>query len=368
MASAGRRQDAPLNLIRLVEQHGRGGFRAIVAFLERMVGAGARIGDYGPVDKEPIRFRQDTSLTFSTTDVSQVSARAEGDDLWPANASQPCGVMATFLGLHGAVSPLPSYFAEEVAKEGDGVMRDFLDVFHHRWLSLFYRAISRYDAATEFTTDGQDIWSKRLLALVGLDAFDGAAPDREPPLPRWRLLRLAPVLCRPRCTAWSLETALRDVLKDVVRGAEVAVEQFIGSWVPIHESQQTRLGIANSRLGRDTVLGRTAFDATGKFRITIGPIPRQEYDRLLADDRLLPRIHAIVSLASRDDLEYDVALVLDERTLSGMYLDADVPPRLGIDTFLVSQPRHGLRKVVLDLVKPGQQAATNASRSYSIAV
>jgi type VI secretion system protein ImpH len=368
VASAGRRQDHPLNLIRLVEQHGRGSFRAIVAFLERMVGAEARVGDYGPVDKEPIRFRQDTSLTFSTTDVSHVAARANGDDLWPANASQPCGVMATFLGLHGAVSPLPSYFAEEVAQEGDDVVRDFLDVFHHRWLSLFYRAISRYDAATEFTTDGRDIWSKRVLALTGFDVYDSTAADREPPLPRWRLLRLAPVLCRPRCTAWSLETALRDVLKDLVHGSQVAVEQFIGNWVPIHESQQTRLGIANSRLGKETVLGRTAFDATGKFRITIGPMPRQEYDRLLTDDKLLPRIRAIVSLASRDDLEYDVALVLDERTLSGMYLDADVPPRLGADTFLVSQPRQGFRKIILDLARLEQQTATNASPSYNVTV
>lgn len=368
MASEGRLQDDPLTLIRVVEQHGRGSFRAIVAFLERMVVAEARIGNYGPVDKEPIRFRQDTSLNFSTTDVSQVGARAEAHDLWPANASQPYGVMATFLGLHGAVSPLPSYFAEEVAQEANGVLRDFLDVFHHRWLSLFYRAITRYDAAAEFTTDSRDVWSKRLLALVGLDTFEDTAPDREAPLPRWRLLRLAPVLCRSRCTTWSLETALRDVLREVVCDSQVAVEQFIGNWVPIDESQQTRLGVVNSRLGKDTVLGKTALDTTGKVRITIGPMSRQEYNRLLADKRLPARIHATVALAGRDDLEYDVALLLDEGTLSGMFLNARMPPRLGVDSFLVSRLRHGVRSIILDLVTPGRQAAPDASRAHDIAV
>jgi predicted component of type VI protein secretion system len=87
----------------------------------------------------------------------------------------------------------------------------------------------------------------------------------------------------------------------------------------------------------------------------------------LADDRLLRRIHAIVSLASRDGLKYDVALILDEGTLSGMVLDADVAPRLGVDTFLISRPRHGLRKILLDLPRPDEESWTGA-RSYSIAV
>jgi type VI secretion system protein ImpH len=342
----------------VIEQHGRGRFRAIVAFLERTVAAQARIGDYGPVDQEPIRFRHDTSLTFSTADVSHVGERTAADDLWPAVASQPYGVMTTFLGLHGAVSPLPTYFAEEVAQDGEGVLRDFLDVFHHRWISLFYRAISRYNFATEFSTDGCDSWSKRVLALAGVDTF---AAQREPPLPRWRLLRLASVLCRPRCTAWSLETALRDVLHEVLRGAHLRIEQFIGSWVPIHENQQIRLGLANSRLGKNTVLGSTALDATGKFRIVIGPLSRSDYNRLLAEKELQARIHATVSLVSRDNLEYDVALLLDERTLSGLYLDALAPPRLGIDTFLVSQARRGLRQIILDVERPGLRDATAAS-------
>src|SRR6185295_15956114 len=86
-------------------------------------------------------------------------------------------ITSTFMGLSGAVSPLPTYMVEEVAHDDDDtpVLRNFLDIFHHRFISLIYRAVTRFDFALEYLSGGRDAWSKRVQALTGVDAF---APER----------------------------------------------------------------------------------------------------------------------------------------------------------------------------------------------
>ena len=152
------------------------------------------MGELGPVLQEQIRFRHDPSLGFSSGDVSDVVLRQvpvqEDDEL----ARRPLfEVVTTFLGLTGSASPLPMYVAEEVAQEDPDrpVRREFLDLFHHRLLSLLFRIESRYRVTTELTSTCDDQWSRRILALAGFDTFEQAWPGK---LPAWRMLRIAPIL------------------------------------------------------------------------------------------------------------------------------------------------------------------------------
>jgi type VI secretion system protein ImpH len=107
---------------------------------------GAAHGDYGPVNEESIRFRHDPSLTFATSDVSSIKARPRRAGETGDGPDEPVyEITTTFLGLTGTVSPLPTYMAEEVLHEDHDrpAQREFLDVFHHRIISLFYRAHAR---------------------------------------------------------------------------------------------------------------------------------------------------------------------------------------------------------------------------------
>ncbi len=327
-----------------------GDFFSLIAFLERAAHAEVRIGEDGPVMEEPLRFRHDSSMGFSPADVSALDLVEEKDDRGHRN--RPFAVATTFLGLTGSVTPLPTYFATEVSQDAgdEAVLEDFLDVFHHRILSLFYRSVVRYNYPIEFTSDLADSWSKRLLALAGIDTYE---TETDPPLPRWRLLRLAPLLVRQGSSLWSLETALEDVLENELEGAEVSIEQFVGSWVAVLEDQQIHLGDTNCVLGRDTVIGRQAYDRTGKFRIVIGPMNYTTYSRFQQDPAVKRMIAATVNLFCRDPLDYDLGLVLAGDAVPGLRLATDSATRLGVDTFLGQQ---GESEIIMEMPRTSNAA------------
>ncbi|MDC0711157.1 type VI secretion system baseplate subunit TssG [Stigmatella sp. ncwal1] len=307
-------------------------FFQLVAYLERLTAKAVRVGELGPVLEEQIRFRHDPSLGFSSGDVSDVSLRQvasqEEDDL----ARRPLfEVVTTFLGLTGSSSPLPMYVAEEIAQEDPDrpVRREFLDLFHHRLLSLFFRIESRYRVTSELTSSCDDQWSKRILALAGFDTFVHAKTGK---LPAWRMLRIAPILASYVRTAEKLEMALQDVLGDALGEARVSVRQFMGRWVDIDAKMQ--LGRANHQLGRNTLLGGKAFDRTGKFQVEIGPLAPQTWRRLMPEGDLYPMAREVVNLCVRDPLEYTFELFLSESVNQTFHLNRNEPSRLGRDTWL----------------------------------
>ena len=129
-----------LDRVELEDRAPGASFFALVAHLERALG-GARLGGDGRAEDERLRLRHDPSLAFQAGEVASVGVDAHGRTT----------IETTFLGLSGAVGPLPVFLREEVACEDPdrGVRRDLLDVFHHRALSLLYRGVqSRRPLAT----------------------------------------------------------------------------------------------------------------------------------------------------------------------------------------------------------------------------
>jgi len=134
--------DSVVAIESILAQAQRYGFFAAVTLLERLTPDAPRIGGLGPAADEAVHFHHDPSLSFPTSDVSSVKKVQKGD---PNNTLGPkrtvYDITCTFLGLTGAASPMPSYFIEEVLHEDPDypAQREFLDIFHHRILSLFYR-------------------------------------------------------------------------------------------------------------------------------------------------------------------------------------------------------------------------------------
>ncbi|WAM23884.1 MULTISPECIES: type VI secretion system baseplate subunit TssG [Myxococcus] len=333
MASEERLPDAFVETAqKLAELAPRVSFFPLVAFLERLTSQATRVGGSGPVNEEMIRFRHDPSLGFPSGDVSSVTLHHV-----PVRAEDPYSkrplfeVVTRFLGLTGSVSPLPHYLAEEVAQEDPDhpVRREFLDLFHHRLLSLLYRIESKYRVTSETDTSFSDQWSRRLLALGGFDTYE---KPLEGTLPTWRLLRIAPLLASRARTSEQLEVALEDVLGDDLEGARVSVRQFVGRWVDI--DARARLGHSNHQLGRNMLLGGKAFDRTGKIQIHIRPLPPRAYKRLMQEGDLLPLVREVVALFVRDPLEYDLELGLTEGVQHQFRLSSREPSQLGRDTWL----------------------------------
>jgi len=334
-----------------VEEARRAGFYPLMLLIERLRPDRAPQGTALP-SEEGVRFRHDPSLAFSTGDVASVESRrlpTDPEDL-AAVPREVFEVVTTFLGLSGTVTPLPSYFAEELLADDPEAQRqrEFLDIFHHRAISLFYRARAKYDIPNARTSDGRDVWSTRLLALLG---FDAAAEDPERfGLPAWRTLRLGPLLAEREVSAAGLEAALADLLCDDLEGAGVLVEQFVGSWVEVAADQLTRLGASATALGRDLLLGRRVFDRAGKYRVVLGPLSQRGYARFAEGSEPLRRIGELVATLGCDALDYEVVLWLSPEAAPSMELTAAGRTRLGRNSWLGGQRRE--TRVTVQVPRP----------------
>ncbi|HEY8428548.1 MAG TPA: type VI secretion system baseplate subunit TssG [Sandaracinaceae bacterium] len=312
-------------------------FFHVVALLERLTSDAVRVGGDGPPSQEAIRFRHDYDLSFSSGDISRVEVQAlpRGPERALEEPKPAFVVTTTFLGLTGTISPLPLYIAEEVLHEDEQnpVRRDFLDIFHHRLISLFYRCVSKFSPAREHLSHKTDAWMKRALYLTGLDPeIQTRGISVHPSV----LVRLAPLLAGrgrgPRVLALALREALGDALAP---DGKVQIQQFAGGWIEVDGAQRMALGKSNNVLGVEAILGSRAYDQSGRFSVRIGPLHQHNYRRFLRDGDLLPVVKDVVELCVREPLDFDVELVLAPDAVPSFTLSSRPDgSRLGRDTRL----------------------------------
>jgi type VI secretion system protein ImpH len=330
--AAGLATPSPERLVSL-----RLGFEALVRLLERLTSDAVRVGEQGPPTSEGLRFHHDPSLSFHASDVVALTVIPSAPD--PENVLAPTHpvyhVTSAFLGLSGSVSPLPGYFAEELVFEDadNPVRRDFLDLFHHRLLSLFFRSVVRYRLSAEHTAELKDAWSRRAFALLGLDVYQEPPPGKLGPL---KLLQFAPLLAHKSRGPRALEVGLQVALEEHLSGAEVRVQEYAGRWTAVDASSWTRLGQKCTTLGQDVLLGRRIFDRAGSFAVHIGPATWRVYERLRPGGDLLGLVDELVGWLVRDPLDYTLVVTLLPREPPGLRLAAPATSQLGRNTWLLA--------------------------------
>ncbi len=311
----------------LLEQGHRFTFFRVVQLLEMCHPDAPRLGTGGPARQEAVRLRPDASFTVPRTTVSRIEeAAAEG-------GRRRFVVTQTVMGLYGIRSPMPEIYGEEILRrqhESDAV-RDFLDLFHHRLLSLLYRAWARSRAHVTFRHGGEDALTRIVFSIGG---FAEEASRRAAHVAPLGLLRYTPFLSRASRPAEGLAT----ILADFLGAAAVRVEPYVPRPVVIPEEQRSRLGVSGCTLGEDWSLGERIEDRGGKFRLWIGPLARPDFLALAPGGEARAGAGALVRLYLLDPLEHDVMLGIVAREKPALRLGADeTGPRLGIDTWLYTE-------------------------------
>ena len=276
-------------------------FYRAVYLLERLTAGSPPVGQLGPASAERIRLRGDPSLTFASSDVTAITAAKHEDGIHRARVS------ATFMGLYGSVSPLAAYFVEQIAlndyQGGPQPVREFLDVFHHRILSLIYRVWGKYRFAVMYRAKGADPFTRRMFSAVGVEPTKDAGV-----IDRFLMLRYAPILASKSRSARGLDV----VLNDLFGGMGVTIEQFVGHWTLIEKPHRNKLGVANHQLGESLTIGRYVFDGSGRFTIVLGPLGYDEYLSFLPGGARRPLLTGVVHTFTRG--MYDVMLELHVKT------------------------------------------------------
>jgi type VI secretion system protein ImpH len=270
-----------------------------------------------------VRVRPELSMAFPPADVAGIEAA--GDD------ESGFLVTATFLGLYGSSSPLPSFYTEDLLDEisADGsACRDFLDIIHQRLYSLYFRCWSKYRLFIRVEEEQDPSERQKLFCLLGLGEPELAAglPDA------WSLIRYAGLLTQFPRSSLGLETLLRDALSI----KELTVIQCIRRMASIPPEQRLKLGNSGCGLGTDTVLGSEIVDRMGKFRLQVGPLFRKEFDSLLPGAPLHIKLASLVKLYLLDPLDHDLELILSAGEVGPIRLGAPDCPKLGWNTWCFS--------------------------------
>jgi type VI secretion system protein ImpH len=286
----------------------------------------AGVGMQGPPEREVIRFQCDPSLSFPASDISSITVRDLGGEM------PRYEVATTFLGIYGSASPLPVFYTEDIlhADPDESLVKGFVDLFHHRLMSLFYRVWEKYRYERLFRAGGADVLSRRLMNLIGVGA--DVAPLR-PKIPNIRLLAFAGLLSQlPRSAS-----ALRGILAEYFDPAPVAVEQFVGAFVPIAPEQRARLGVSNCTLGRDAPCGEKVYDLGATFRVRLGPVGLEPFLTFLPPGANHPRVRELTDLINADALDYQIEVVLDRAEVPELQLGAPIA-RLGWCSWIGGRP------------------------------
>jgi type VI secretion system protein ImpH len=181
--------------------------------------------------KEIVRFRSAVALDFPTSDIAEVShdavSKTPGPNLNSAapaamvdsfkKDSTPAEITVNFLGLAGGLGALDIPTTELILQRksrSDEALKDFLDIFNHRLVSLLYRIRKHHRVGLGVTAPGEDQISSYLFSLIGL----GTANLRGRMLVRDRsLLYYAGILAQSPRSMAGLERILSDYFQVEVK-------------------------------------------------------------------------------------------------------------------------------------------------------
>jgi type VI secretion system protein ImpH len=323
MAGTDRKTTHNLNpLIEVLEKKPYAvGFNYALRLVESLYKERPRLGTAkGPAD-EPIRLSQEPELTFESASLTKFT--------YGANKG-PHRLSVRLLGLLGPNGPLPLHFTEYIKHRrrdyGDRTFAHFLDIFHHRMLTLFYRAWANNEPTVSYDRPEADRFGDYVGALAGLGMASLHKRDAIPDQTKFYYCgRLA---AHTRCPE-----GLQAILTDYFN-LPAAVEEFIGEWIDLPAQHICRLGIdkTSASLGQSVVLGSRAWSCQHKFRIHLGPLEIDEYERFLPAGDRIGRLVPLVRNYIGDELAWDVRLILKHSDVPSTRLDGS--NRLGWTTWL----------------------------------
>jgi type VI secretion system protein ImpH len=258
--------------------------------LERSAPDRPRLGTTDSPTDEPIRFRSRRRLGFPGCEIDAV-------EVDPDDPSLPPTIRTTFLGLYGVDARIPSYFIDEVAQNFEGAepLAAFLDLFHHRIVTQYYRIWSKYRYPVGFERDGRDAISTYLLSLAGLGLGESEIGQAIGPR---KLLSMLGLVNQKTRTAEGLAGVLRHAVQD----ATIAVDEFHPVWVATDQAEPMPLG-------EYCVLGGGFFDRGNCVRVVIAPASRDSVTRLMPG---MP-MHGDIMTLLRFYLGYEAQAVIEMR-------------------------------------------------------
>jgi type VI secretion system protein ImpH len=302
-------------------------FHQALRLLERTQPDKAPVGSFARPQDEIARLGMDPSFAFPASDLLALD--------WTTPDAQP-RLTVNFLGLVGSAGVLPHPYTRlvrERLRDRDPVLRDFLDLFQHRLLSLFHRAWEKYRVAATYEAPGRDRVTLYLRDLLGLGT-ESLADRLAPDLPDAALLNYVGLLAMEPRSARALEQVLEDYF-----GVTARIEQFVGGWCALPVELQCCLNGAEStarQLGMGAVAGDAVWEHQLRARVKLGPLDFARYQEFLPGGAGCAGIQAFTRFYANGQTAFDLQLILQREEVPALELGREDLP-LGLATWLESE-------------------------------
>ena len=298
-----------------------------VTLLQRLLDARQPVGRFSNPESEAVHFRVNNQLAFPASQIHEIE--------WSENS--PPQMAVNFMGLTGPLGVLPYCYTEQILdrlRAKDKALQSFLDIFHHRIISFFFRAWEKYRFPVTYDLGDEDLFTHHLLDLMGLGT--PGLPDRQA-VPDKVLLHFTGLLAKQTRSAAALEAILASYFE-----VPVEIEQFAGAWYRLDRGTQCRLDDNRSesqQLGCGAVVGDEIWNRQSRVRIKLGPLTLAQYLQFLPDGSAFAPLQAITKFFSNDEFEFEVQLILRRAEVPScdVGVDTAASPRLGWVSWLKSQ-------------------------------
>jgi len=316
---------------------------AALRLLEQVYVTQPRLGESRKAVDDRVRLGQTPHLTFAPADVRTFEPPGPGY----ARLEQYS------FGAFGPNGALPHHLTEHAFEwrhhREDATLVDFMNLFQHRLVALFYRAWANSDPATSFDRPETDRFTQYVGALIGLAPQSARSGDSVSDRAKFnRAGRFAPQVR----SAEGLEAVLCDYFE-----LPFEVRPFVGDWLPIPRELGCRLGARREMalLGATATLGSASWQCHHKFEIAIGPLTLRNFLNFLPGARGLMELHALVRLYTNDEWDWQLRLLLREVEVPGIRIGQGA--RLGWTTWLGGRHATAGDVVIQESVAAGAEAA-----------
>lgn len=280
-------------------------------------------GQGSEADKEAVRFRSETDFEFPASDLKDI-IRSSEDDV-------PHEMSVNFMGLAANAGPLPAVYTElilERLQKKDRALKDFLDIFNHRFISLMYRVRKMFRIAFDFKSPEETHFADYFFCLMGMGT---PGLRRRMKVPDRALLFYTAIVSSRIRSMTGLEVLLSDYFGVGIKG-----KPLCGRWYPLAEDQITKLGNSgqNRNLGIDTVIGSRVWDQQGNFELEIGPLNLKEFLDFLPGGRAYCSLCQLTRFYAGPELGFDFLLLLRKEEIPGIRLNTAGISRLAWTSWL----------------------------------
>ncbi|TKC89371.1 type VI secretion system baseplate subunit TssG [Trinickia terrae] len=267
--------------------------------------------------QEPFRIGQQPTMAFAPREIASLATHNGRLD-----------IKLFGLGLWGPQGPLPLHMTEVAYSRTEGqdhTLVHFSDLFHHRALSLFYRAWASSQATASLDRANDEKFSFYVASLIGTDSREA----RHSPLPTHARFGAAAHLVREARNPDGLAAALSQYF-----GVPMTVEEFVFHWIPVEQSEHTKIGMPGppAIMGEGALLGEMIPDKQHKFQLVVGPLDLDQYLRLTPHGEDLPTFVEWVRAFVGHEYDWEVKLLIKPRAAPPAR--ADDSQRLGYSTWL----------------------------------